>query len=227
MIKFTPIAALLAASLNFGAAQAQEVYGKLGVLGAGVGYAHGLSPSVTLRADFSTIGSIGHDGNSGDFDYEAKIRNNVGTAYVDYFPFEGNFRVTAGLGLRDTRVTAHGRPNIAGFVDIGDAVDIPLGPDDRADAEVEFPSVAPYLGLGWGHNAGRAAEPGWSFFADVGLYIGRPKTSFSVSDSVRASLTAAGYDADAEIQKQRDEIHDEAKKFAVFPSVYVGVAYRF
>ncbi|MBB5213605.1 hypothetical protein [Parapusillimonas granuli] len=64
----------------------------------------------------------------------------------------------------------------------------------------------------------------WGFVVDAGVYLGKPKTSFDVSDSVRAKL---GPDAQQAIDKQYDDIHDKAKKLRVFPSLYVGVSYSF
>lgn len=206
---------------------AQEVYGKIGFLGAGLGYAHGISPSLTARADFTTAGSYSHDGSSSGLDYEARLRNNQATAYLDWFPFDSGFRLTAGLGVRSTRVTADARPDGAGTVTIGDTT-VGYGAEDRAHAKVEMPRFAPYLGLGWGHNVGRDRKTGFGFVADVGFYVGKPDVNFSVNDSLRTKLNlASGGNAESEIRRQRTDIQDEADKLKVFPALYVGISYTF
>lgn len=204
-----------------------QVYGKLGFLGAGVGYAYGLNSTIGLRADVTTAGSFSHDGHASHFDYSAKLRNNVATAYVDYFPFNNGFRLSAGLGVRNTKIDAHARPNSAGEITIGDTT-VSYGPGDSADARAKMPNVAPYLGLGWGHNVGQQRKKGFGFIADVGVYFGKPDVSFNVSDSLYAKLNlATGGNADAEIAKQHREIKDEADKIKAFPAVYLGVSYTF
>src|SRR5690606_31124230 len=154
------IAALAASALmTAGSASAQQVYGKAGFLGAGLGYAYGVNSSLTIRTDVTTAGSFSHDGSSDDFDYTGKLRNNVATAYADWFPFNNVFRLSAGLGVRDTRINAHARPNSAGTITIGDTT-VGYGPGDYAKAKAEMPTVAPYLGLGWGHNVGQNRKKG-------------------------------------------------------------------
>lgn len=216
---------LLAIAGLFAAAapvHADGVYAKAGFLGVGIGYGHAINPAFTLRGDISTVGTFKRDGSASGFDYKAKLRNNQATVYFDYFPFASGFRLTAGVGVRDTRVTGDARPNSAGTVEIGGTV-VAFGPGDSATAKVKMPSVAPYLGIGYTSNPG-GAQKGWGFIADLGVYLGKPKTTFDVSDSVRAKL---GANAQQAIDKQRDDIHDKAKKLRVFPNLYVGVSYTF
>jgi hypothetical protein len=210
----------------FESAGAQSVYGKAGFLGAGVGYAHGLSESWTVRADVTTIGTYHRDGSTNDFDYTGKLRSNQAGAYADWFPFDNGFRLTAGLHLRDTRIDADGHPTSSGTVTVGDTR-VSFGPGDDARARVKLPSVAPYIGIGWGHNV-LQRKAGWGFIADVGVAFGKPRVSFDVSDSLRTKLNlATGGNAQREIDKQRDEFKDDFDKLKVFPQLYVGAAYYF
>ncbi len=202
---------------------ADGVYAKAGILGVGIGYSHVVSPAFTLRGDLATVGTFKRDGSAGGFDYKAKFRNNQAMLYVDYFPFDSGFRLTAGLGMRDMRVTGDANPNSAGVVEIGD-VPVNFGPGDSATAKVKMPSIAPYLGVGWSSKPSNPAQGGWGFMADLGVTFGKPKTDFDVSDSVRAKL---GPDAQAAIDRQYDEIDDKAKKLKFFPSLYLGVSYTF
>lgn len=216
-------AALLGMCAVAAPVHANGIYGKVGILGAGIGYSYDVSPAFTLRGDVTTIGTFKRDGNAGSFDYKAKFRNNQAMLYVDYFPFDSGFRLTAGLGARDMRVTGDANPNSAGVVEIGD-VPVTFGPGDSAVAKVKMPAFAPYIGIGWSSKPSNPARGGWGFMADLGVTFGKPKTSFEVSDSVRAKL---GADAQAAIDRQLAEIDDKAKKLKFFPSLYVGVSYTF
>jgi hypothetical protein len=136
----------------------------------------------------------------------------------------------AGVGLRDTRLTADAHPGSAGTVEIG-GVTIPFDTNDSASAKIKMPTVAPYLGLGWSTHPTSTAKGGWGFMADVGFYYGKPKISLGVSDSVRAKLDAAapfagyanGQEAiDQQTRKFRDDVN-----YKLFPSLYIGARYTF
>lgn len=204
-----------------------EVYAKGGFLGIGAGYSYGVSKRFTLRGDFTTIGSYSHTGSSGDFDYNGKILNNVGTLYVDWFPLNRGFRLTAGLGVRQTKFSADARPDASGQVTIGNTA-IDYSGADSASAKVEYPNVTPYLGIGWGHNVAQDTKGGWGFVADAGVYFGKADINFTVSPTVYAKLDAvSGGRAQQEIEKQHADIEDKLGKYRVIPVLYVGVSYRF
>lgn len=204
-----------------------EMYVQGGLLGAGVGYAYGFNERLTFRGDVTTMGTFSKDFSTNDMKYKGKLRNNVGTLYADWFPFDSGFRLTAGVGFRDTRIEAHGKPSAFGSLKIG-GERIGVSPDDSAKAEVKYPSVTPYLGIGYGHNVGQHAKAGWGFIADAGVYYGKPKVSFDVSESVMNKLNAATRGRGEEaIEKEKSELRDKIGKFNFIPALYVGVSYRF
>lgn len=229
---FSP-AVRLAAALSLcaaacGTVQAQSIYAKAGFLGAGIGASYGLSPAVTLRADVTTAGSLSRSGSTSDFDYRGKLRVRQAGGYVDWFPFDNGFRLSVGLQARDARLDADARPRASGTITIGGTT-VGFGSEDRADARATLPTVAPYVGLGWGHNtAQRASKPGFGFIADLGVAFGKPKVDFWVSDSVRTKLDViTGGRAQDQIDRQRDEFQHDVDKLKVLPQAYVGVAYYF
>jgi len=212
-------------------ASAQEVYAKAGILGIGAGYSHSINQNFGVRADFSTVGTYETDGTADKLDYNADFKANQLGLYGDWFPFSGSFRVTAGLHSRKLEVIANGRANSAGRINIGGIeTQVPLGASDSAQAKVKWDSVAPYLGIGWGHHAKEGR--GFGFIADIGVSFGSPSTSLTISNDLRTKLDAAapffpGLDVDEEIEKQRREIDDEVAGISIFPHVFFGVSYRF
>jgi hypothetical protein len=207
-------------------AQAQSIYGKAGFLGMGVGYAQGVTQSFTLRADVVTAGSFGLKASLGEFDYKARLRSTQGGAYADWFPFDSGFRFTVGVSVRDTRADIEARSNIEGTITVGD-FSIPFRSEDEARAQVKLPSVAPYVGIGWGHDVKRQ-KPGWGLVADLGVAFGRPKVSFEVNDAVLAKLDfVTGGNGQAEVDKQREAFKDDMSRFKIFPQAYLGAAYYF
>jgi len=109
-------------------------------------------------------------------------------------------------------------------------VPVPYGGDaDTAHAKVKWPTVAPYLGIGWGHHASRG--PGFGFIADIGVSFGSPKTELTISNLLRDKLevvaAAQGSSAASEIERQRRELADDVEEVKVIPRLFVGVSYRF
>lgn len=203
-----------------------QMYMKGGFAGVGLGYALGVNDRFTARTDFTTLGSYSKSDNSGDFAYDGKFKYDQLSVYGDYFPFAGSFRVTGGLNFRDAKLEANARPNTGGEVTIGDAT-VGYGPGDAAMGRIKMPSVAPYIGIGWGHNVSSATK-GFSFIADIGVSIGKPKVEFNVNDNMLAKLDAAtGGNGQAEVNKQLKDLKDDADKLKVVPQVYIGVAYKF
>jgi len=109
-------------------------------------------------------------------------------------------------------------------------VDIPYGGrDDTARARVEWPKLAPYLGIGWGHQAEQ--DKGFGFIADLGVSFGSPRSELTISDPLRKKLDefarVTGSSADDEIERQRRDLADDVETVKVFPHLFVGVSYRF
>ena len=203
---------------------AAEIYAKAGFLGVGLGFGYGVNENLTLRADFTTMGNYSIDRDIGGTPYNATLSNNTATVYADWFPSSSSgFRLTGGLGYRDMKATGTGRAP--------DTLGVPpglIGPDDTLNATVKWPKFAPYLGLGFGHNVGQQAEPGWGFIADVGVYLGTPSVGVNMSDSAQAKFNAyAPGGAQAEVDRQVASIQEQVDKLKVTPSLYVGVSYHF
>lgn len=204
----------------------QALYAKAGFPGVGLGYAYGIDKSFGLRGDFTTMGSYSINDTSGKFDYEGDLKYNQVGIYGDWFPMANNFRLTAGLQFRDAKASAIGRPNSADIITIGD-VDVLALPGDTAQAQIKFPSTAPYLGIGWGLNTA-ANKAGWSVFADLGVTIGKPKVSLNVSDSLGAKLDlATGGNGQLEVDKQVADFRKDANKVKFVPQFFIGAAYKF
>jgi len=209
-------------------AQARGVYAKAGILGAGLGYSHSISDTMSVRIDATTVGSISRQRTVGSIGYKAKLKADQLGLYGDWFPFANGFRLSAGVYLRSMEVKAEGRPTAAGTVRVNNTV-VGYGTDDALSGRVKFPSVAPYLGLGWGHHG--AQEAGFGFVFDVGVSFGKPKTTLSANDNLTAKLNVAaaalGTTAANEIAAERRELARKANKLKIFPHLSVGVSYRF
>jgi len=205
-------------------------YTKAGILGAGLGYSHGVTDRFSLRTDFTIMSGSKHHLTSGPAAYTARLNAQQWGAYGDWFPFGNGFRLSGGIHVRKLHAVVDGRP-VEGKIIIAHAP-VKFGLEDTFTGQLRFPAVAPYLGIGWGHHD--AQKPGFGFVFDLGIAFGRPSASLRISDSLRHRLDFAialnlpGATAAANaLEGQRKKLMAVARKLKVFPQAYVGISYRF
>lgn len=197
-------------------ARAGEVYMNAGLPGIGIGYAHPLDSSFTVRADFMTMGSRSKSTTEEGINYEGRYKLHRLAVLADWFPFQGSFRLTGGLSSNQYKVSLDAS-GANGSLTIGDRTYTTTAADGL-NVEVKFPSVTPYLGIGWGHQS----ASGWRFGADVGALIGRAK----VSATVRGAL-ASQPDIQSNLDKELAELRDGAGKVRAIPQISFTVGYSF
>lgn len=192
---------------------AAEVYGQIGTEGIGVGAGTAISSAFGVRGEFN-FGRIDRDFRAGDIDYEAKAKLRGLGLYGDWYPVPGPFRFTAGANFNSSRVDATGTSSTT--ITINGRVYSAVG--EAVIARIEWPSVMPYIGIGVGHGA---RPRGWGFFADLGVLIGRPKTTLTATPNLLAQVPAS------DLERERRELQDKADDFRVFPVLKLGASYHF
>jgi len=203
-----------------GGAQAQEVYLQGGTLGVGIGGAVGLGSNFGLHADFNAI-NLSHDFTVGGNRYKDDIHVRQGGLYVDYFPWSNlGFRATGGARLTDDKLEGVSTPSSGMYVFNGKHY--PALPGDTATATARYPTVMPYLGIGYGHQP---TSKGFGFIADLGVAYGVPRTSYTLSPSLAQHAGPVFSQQIASTGSQ--ELKDQAWRYRWYPTVEVGVSYRF
>lgn len=197
------------------AAFAGEVYVQAGLPGLGIGYAHPVNSSLTLRADAVSLGSKNDTVNEEGVDYRARIKTSRVGLFADWHPMASGFRVTGGLTSTNygLALNASGAGQV---INVG-GTNYTLTAADSLDVKVKYPSTMPYVGIGWGHHVGS----GIRFAFDLGVGVGKPKVS-AVGVGQLAS-TAAQADVDRELAELRDGIG----KVSVLPQLSIAVGYSF
>lgn len=216
---FVALFAALVASLA-SAESAGTVYGGVGLPGVFAGYAHPINDSISVRADFATMGSMRETVREEGIEYEGKAKLSRAGAFVDWF-VAGNFRLTGGVTFNNAKVSLAGRDD--GIVVIGDQPYL-MDPDDRIDVQVKFPSTTPYLGIGYGFSPKKIKGWGWAF--DAGMSIGKPRVTG------RATGPSLGEDgllpvSQADLERELDEIRGDVAKIRGIPQVSLSLVYRF
>ncbi|MGE0313671.1 MAG: hypothetical protein AB7P21_18820 [Lautropia sp.] len=204
------------------AAGSAEIYAVAGFPGVGLGAGFGINDRLGLRAQYTTLGNPTRDVSESGIDYKGKLRSDMLGVYLDGF-VSGGFRVTGGVSFNDLKVRGTGVPASAGSVTINGTT-IAYGAGDSISLEATTPNVAPYLGIGYGHAPG---SRGWSFSIDAGVHFSKFTAKLDASQGVRDRLTAAGRDAQAEIDAEQAKVQKEFDKLPVWPMLLIGIGYRF
>ncbi len=207
--------ALLLPLLAATQAQAGEVYVPLGMPGIGVGYAHPINDMLGVRADFMTLGSRSKNTVEDGISYQGRYKLQRTALLLDLFPFSGSFRFTGGAVLSTYKVNLDAS-GASGSITVGNTTYV-TNANDGLNVEIKFPDTTPYLGIGWGHQAGSGLR--WSF--DIGAAIGRAK----VTATPRGRLAQA--DAQADIDKELAELREGVGKVRAIPQLSISVGYSF
>jgi hypothetical protein len=190
-----------------------------GTPGIGVNAAVGITENVNLRGLVNFF-QYDFDESEDGIDYALDLDLNSFGALLDWHPLSGSFRLSGGLFVNGNEITGVGRGQSGTTVEFGDLI---FDADDlgRVDASMDFDSVAPYLGLGWGNPVG---EGRWAFMVDIGVFFqGEPSVALATPE-VDPSIAAL---VDAERARAEAELQDEVDGFDLFPYVSIGFAYKF
>lgn len=241
---------ILAAALLLGApaAMAQGDAGEAGstsglALRAGTGglvldYSYGLGSAVDLRVGYA-FGSFSGTVEEDDIDYDGDVEFGALQAMLDYRPFGGGFRVSAG---------AYSSAPEIDLVTRGDNEQYQIGNSEytatgRLDGEVDLGSFAPYVGIGWG---GTTAGTGWGLSFDAGvMFADAPAVSLAAQGRACNSTLVScdpdgftGFDVNDpddpraatfrnELEQERANLEEEIEDLRYWPVVSLGLHYRF
>lgn len=220
VIYCSALAVFLLGSSQALAASPVAVGAKVSTLGVGADLSLQLVPSLNARLG---IQGFSYDADNIDTDrvnYDADLKLFSGLATIDWYPFLGGFRLSAGLLANGNEIDVIGRPTAGATFNINgtifNAADV-----GSLTGNVDFNSVAPYLGIGWGNPFSPGGN--WSFNLDLGV-------AFQGSPNV--TLTANGPLANdpvlrANLEAERRDLENEIEDFEYYPVVSLGITYRF
>lgn len=221
----------LASSLLFipglGVAGNVGVAGKVSSLGYGVEVDYVLSDKFSVRAQYNQF-DYDDTFEEDDIEYEGTLDLKSIGVLLDWHPFGGAFRVSAGGFNVDNEM--RGLSTDEGTYEIGDNT-YTVGPGDdlRATALIELgDGFMPYAGIGWGHSP--ANQGGLLLSFDIGvLFQGSPSVDLEVSGTANNGLVDFSTDptVQADVQREEDNMEDDLKDFDLYPVVSFGIGWRF
>jgi hypothetical protein len=193
---------------------AGEIFGGLGTTGVELGYAARLAPNAGMHVDGEFLSlKRKFDDNGASYDTKLKFRS-LGL-YGDLF-LTDSFRFTGGAVVGSRKVEGTGVSS-GGTITVN-GVSYVVAAGETVTVEAKFPSVSPYLGLGFGH----AKEAnGLGFYFDAGAVFGKPKVKLTPSAGLLAQAGQANVDA------EQARLQEKMNKLRAYPVIKLGLTYGF
>ena len=211
LLPFAALAALSCATLN---CLAGEIYGGAGSTGLEIGLTQNFAQRFAGRFELNTL-NFSRKFNTSNIDYDAKLKFSTAGAYVDYF-LGNSFRVTGGALLGSRKI--HGSARSVGNTIRINGVTYPVVAGDSLDFDAKFPNAAPYIGIGWGHQAQSA---GLHFYADAGVAFGQPDVTLTPSASLASKINPA------DLAAEQNSAQDKANSLRNYPVLKFGLRWTY
>ncbi len=191
---------------------------KGGTLGGGLEATIGIVDNVNARLGFNYF-SYDDDFSESGVEYEADLDLRSVSLLLDWHPLSNGFRVSAGALYNGNEASATGKA-VSGNFSIDD-VTYTAAEVGTLNGEIDFNSISPYVGIGYGNAVAKGSN--WSFVFDLGvIYQGEPDVSLTANGT--SSSNAAFI---SNLEDERRQLESELEDFQFYPVLMIGVSYKF
>ncbi len=191
---------------------------KMGTLGVGAEMTFGLLPHLNARVGINGF-SYGYSTTVEEIDYDFDLNLFSGSLLADWHFLGGAFRLTGGIVLNQNGLDL--KANTARDRYIIDDIAYSVNDVGRLRGTIDFNTISPYLGIGWGNAVGENSR--LSFFIDLGLlFQGSPQADLDVTGPIGSDPEFQRH-----LRNEEKEIEDETDKYTVYPVIAIGVAFKF
>jgi hypothetical protein len=196
---------------------------RAGTPGFGVDYDVNLFSRVNARVGYSTF-SYSTTVEETDATYDGKLKMKQAFGLLDWFVFNGGFRISVGGVGSKTTVDLTGKPT-SGFYDIGNN-SYPASSIASVDGKMTIgDGISPYVGIGWGNPVDKAGR--WTFMFDLGaINAGSPNVTLGAKCA--STITTAQCNAiQRDVQLEIADLKDQTSVTEWYPVISFGLAVRF
>lgn len=205
----TAIVPALASAASVGVA----ARGNSTILNSGIGAEVTLSPweRVDFRLGLGNYSDSTYTSSEGGINYSLASKLKASSLLLDWYPFAGTFRLSAGLVKTDFTITG----TASGPVTVG-----PTTTTATVSSEVKWPSSGTYFGLGWGDAPARGTGFVWAIDAGV-IMMGSPSARITLANVAGTTPSAA------DIAQEERELTDALSPFKALPLFGLSLGWRF
>ncbi len=244
MTKKLLISSLLISALFSVNASAEVVYqgtsvgGQAGLFGIGANLKGKFTDTLGVKVGFDkfTYNDIEIVDDEVTYNFDVETQDFLAT--VDWHPYAGSFKTSAGVVVNNSNLVGTINPTTATTFTFNN---VTYSTDDiaKVDTSADFDPVAPYVGIGW--DTSWTKKNGWGFTFDLGLiYQGSATVDYTVkykevpltgNAAVDAAAQSARADLireiDANLEAEKKSLQTELDKYEFLPYIAIGVNYKF
>lgn len=166
-----------------------------------------------------------NNGTSGDeLKYSSDLELSNFGAILDWYPWGGVFRVSAGAVYNDNNFKVEASCENPSGCEVGSS-QFSRTEIGTITTRIDVQEFGPYLGIGW--DKGIESTGRWIISFDIGAYYqGSPDVEMTSNGScVNSALIGAA--CRAALEEEENEIEDEIEDYVFYPVVTLGIGYRF
>ncbi|MCK4820110.1 hypothetical protein KA005_30370 [bacterium] len=186
-------------------------------LGLGGEFTTGITSNVNARVGINML-DLDFEMELDDIEYDLGIDFSSYSALVDWYVFDGSFRLSGGIISMDHELNLDAKLTVD--EDIGDNT---YTPDEigTLSGSIEINQVAPYVGIGWGNPLTHSRR--WGFTCDFGVaFTDSPDVTLSANGTMSSNPAFR-----ADMEKERKEIEDDLDSYKFYPVIALSLFYRF
>ncbi|WP_022670726.1 hypothetical protein [Hippea alviniae] len=190
---------------------------KVGTLGIGPEICYHINDAFSVRGQFGYF-SKNFDTTEADVKYDLKFKIRNAGLLLDWHPFEGAFRISAGLFYNGNKFTGDAK-SIEGekYTINGHTYYL-----NKISASIKYTKLAPYIGIGY--DTASSKDSGLGFLVDLGVFYSKPKVSV---DAYGDPDVINDPQFKADLSKTKSELKSYADKLKFYPVIMIGLTYRF
>ena len=189
----------------------------VGTEGIGVQGTTAIIPkTLNLNLGFDTL-HVSRSFHASNVNYNAGVNLQGEPITVSWFPFQGNFNLTAGVFINQNGFNVTGTPTGGTYTFNGHTYT--ASQVGSLTGKTHFNGAAPYVGIGWGDpmDGGRL-----TFTANVGaIYEGAPNVSLNATGAASNPQLAS------DVQAEQNSLNNKVSGYQWWPVMGVGLMYRF
>lgn len=221
-----------------------------GVAGIGIGAnaKYKIDQKFGVRAGFDTfsVSDVEIEDEEVTYNFDAAVQDIH--MLVDWHPWSGSFRTSAGVIVNNSELDGELTPTAAQgqeiTFDFEGRAPLTYKLEDLGSVSTfaDFDPVAPYIGIGWDTSFGK--NSGFGFTFDVGIaFQGSMQTDYRINfgedldlnnipegktkEEIERRQQEIKDELGAELDKQMVTLQDELDKYEILPYVSIGFNYKF
>jgi hypothetical protein len=198
------------------------IYGTAGTVGLGGGIAASFNKYLGARIGYASYEYTVDDLEESDLLLDGTLDLGGAQAFLDWHPFGGGFRITAGA-VENGELYAHAKP-IGGTYTIND-VEYTADQIGEATGTAKFDSISPYLGIGFGHPL--SVDGRFAFTADFGVvFTGSPKVELTATCGAAVNTTVCAQ-IQSDVRAEQVNLQEDADDLKYWPVISIGLSFKF